>query len=185
MGFRGGPALSSSQRFSRHSGIRFGSGFRRPGFRPRFRHRAFFSSYSPYYFGYSAYPLYYGDDSYAAADYYPGYDYYGNASSQASNDIARQQQDIDRLENEVATLREERETRPVGPQKAPAEVSSPPTVLVFRDRHTQEVQNYAVVGGTLWIFNEQHATKLPLSWLDIEATAKANDERGVDFRVPN
>ena len=57
-------------------------------------------------------------------------------------------------------------------------------MLVFRDKHTQEVQNYAIVGGTLWIFSEQRATKLPLSWLDIEATTKANDDRGVDFQVP-
>ena len=58
-------------------------------------------------------------------------------------------------------------------------------MLVFRDKHTQEVQNYAVVGGTLWIFSEQRATKLPLSWLDIDATTKANEDRGVNFRVPN
>ena len=61
---------------------------------------------------------------------------------------------------------------------------STPTLLVFRDKHTQEVQNYAIVGGTVWIFSEQRATKLPLSWLDIEATTKANDDRGVDFQVP-
>ncbi len=64
--------------------------------------------------------------------------------------------------------------------KAPSQ----PTVLVFRDKHTQEVQNYAIVGGTLWIFSEQRATKLPLSWLDIEATTQANDDRGVNFQVP-
>ena len=60
---------------------------------------------------------------------------------------------------------------------------STPTLLVFRDKHTQEVQNYAIVGGTVWIFSEQRATKLPLSWLDIEATAKANEDRGVNFQV--
>jgi hypothetical protein len=57
-------------------------------------------------------------------------------------------------------------------------------LLVFRDKHTQEVQNYAIVGGTLWIFSEQRATKLPLSWLDIEATTQANDDRGVNFQLP-
>ena len=58
-------------------------------------------------------------------------------------------------------------------------------MLVFRDKHTQEVQNYAIVGGTLWIFSEQRATKFPLSWLDIEATTRANDDRGVNFQVPD
>ena len=105
------------------------------------------------------------------------------------NDIAQQQQDIDRLEDEVARLREQRESDREARQPHPlglrteSEVSTP-TVLVFRDKHTQEVQNYAIVGGTLWIFSEQRATKLPLSWLDIEATSKANEDRGVDFQVP-
>jgi hypothetical protein len=62
--------------------------------------------------------------------------------------------------------------------------SVPATVLVFRDQRKQEVQNYAVVRQTLWIFTPQRTEKIPLSQLDIPATAKANDERGVDFRMP-
>jgi hypothetical protein len=60
----------------------------------------------------------------------------------------------------------------------------PPTVLVFRDQRKKEVQNYAIVGQTLWNFAPQHTEKIPLSDLDLPATAKANDERGVDFRIP-
>ena len=62
--------------------------------------------------------------------------------------------------------------------------AAPATVLVFRDQHKQEVQNYAIVGQTLWNFAPQHTQKIPLSELDLPATTKANDERGVDFRVP-
>jgi hypothetical protein len=62
--------------------------------------------------------------------------------------------------------------------------AAPATVLVFRDQHKQEVQNYAIVGETLWNFAPQHTQKIPLSELDLAATTKANDERGVDFRVP-
>jgi hypothetical protein len=58
------------------------------------------------------------------------------------------------------------------------------TVLVFRDQHKQEVQNYAIVGPTLWNFAAEHTEKIPLSDLDLPATTKANDERGVDFRLP-
>ncbi|MGH9539039.1 MAG: hypothetical protein ACRD3H_14025 [Terriglobales bacterium] len=167
--------------------------FRRPFVSPRRFHRPlYFSSFSPFYFGYYGYPAYYGDYSYSTIDSYPAYDYYSSYPSpyqaQASADLAQQQQDIDRLEDEVARLREQRESPEVASAKPPAENKSEPstpTILVFRDKHTQEVQNYAVVGGTLWIFNEQRATKLPLSWLDIEATSKVNDERGVNFRVPN
>ena len=61
---------------------------------------------------------------------------------------------------------------------------TPATVLVFRDQHKQEIQNYAIVGQTLWTFGPQRTQKVPLSDLDLPATTKANDERGVDFRVP-
>jgi len=62
--------------------------------------------------------------------------------------------------------------------------AAPATVLVFRDEHKQEVHNYAIVGQTLFSFNPQHTQKIPLSALDIPATTKENDERGVDFHVP-
>ena len=78
-------------------------------------------------------------------------------------------------------------SRPDPPSQLPQSASAPltpSTVLVFRDRHQQEVQNYAIVGQTLWNFAPQHTQKIPLSDLDLPATAKANDERGVDFRVP-
>jgi hypothetical protein len=60
----------------------------------------------------------------------------------------------------------------------------PATVLVFRDQHKLEVQNYAIVGPTLWNFAPLRTEKIPLSDLDLPATTKANDERGVDFRLP-
>ncbi len=60
----------------------------------------------------------------------------------------------------------------------------PPTVLVFRDQHQKEIQNYAIVGQTLWNFAPPHTEKIPLSDLDLPATTKANDDRGVTFRVP-
>jgi len=58
------------------------------------------------------------------------------------------------------------------------------TELVFRDKHVEEVQNYAIVGQTLWILSGQRARKIPLTELDIPATKKANDNRGVDFQLP-
>jgi hypothetical protein len=62
--------------------------------------------------------------------------------------------------------------------------NTPATVLVFRDQRRMEVQNYAIVGQTLWAFAPQHNQKIPLSDLDLQATIKANDERGTEFRVP-
>jgi len=60
----------------------------------------------------------------------------------------------------------------------------PPTVLVFRDQHREEVTNYAIVGQTLWNFSGQRTRKIPLADLDVVATEKANDDRGVVFRIP-
>ena len=204
-GFHGGGSLGVGSRSGAgfntaiHQGsFRSGTSFRglhRPGFGPRhFGNRVFFSTYSPGFYGYYGYPAYYGGDFYPSADYYPSYDYYGPSYYSAQNDIAQQQQDmqqqdINRLEDEVARLRVQRESQPEtreAPTSQPESrsVVSTPTLLVFHDKHTQEVQNYAIVGGTLWIFSAQRATKLPLSWLDIEATTKANEDRGVNFQIP-
>ncbi len=78
------------------------------------------------------------------------------------------------------------QSAPPPPRQNQEEVTepAPATVLVFRDEHKQEVQNYAIVGQILWNFNPQHTQKIPLSDLDLPATTKANDERGVDFHVP-
>ena len=62
--------------------------------------------------------------------------------------------------------------------------SYPPTVLVFRDQHKEEIRNYAIVGQTLWNFARQGTERIPFARLDIPATIQANDERGVAFRVP-
>jgi hypothetical protein len=75
------------------------------------------------------------------------------------------------------------QSAPPPPRQAERTEASPATVLVFRDQHKQEIQNYAIVGQTVWIFGQRTA-KIPLSDLDLPATTKANDERGVDFRVP-
>ena len=78
------------------------------------------------------------------------------------------------------------QSAPPPPREHQEEVTelAPATVLVFRDEHRQDIHNYAIVGQTLWNFNPQHTQKIPLSDLDLPATIKENDERGVDFRVP-
>jgi hypothetical protein len=65
-----------------------------------------------------------------------------------------------------------------------ASVDTIPTELVFKDGHTVEVANYAIVGDTLYDMTEGHRRRVPLADLDLNATVQANDNRGVDFRVP-
>jgi hypothetical protein len=145
--------------------------------------RGRFSRGWPYgYYGYPYYGWGYGDDSYSSDSYqnYPVYDY---SSADAEND--RQQAAIDRLEGEVDRLRQEREARQDQSSNASTpKAALPPTELVFRDKHTEEVQNYAIVGQTFWILNAEKARKIPIAQLDIPATQKANEDRGVDFQLP-
>jgi len=47
-----------------------------------------------------------------------------------------------------------------------------------------EVENYAIQGKTLWVFSSQATRQVPLADLDIAATQRANDERGVEFAAP-
>jgi hypothetical protein len=63
-------------------------------------------------------------------------------------------------------------------------VSQPSTVLVFKDGHQSELQNYAIVGDTLFDLADNRSHKILLADLDLAATRKANDARGVDFQVP-
>ncbi len=79
---------------------------------------------------------------------------------------------------------------PSGP--APDTTSAPPDtreqepiLLIFRDGHQQEVKNYAIIGQTLYDLGTFVARKIPLAALDLKATLKANDERGVEFSLPS
>jgi hypothetical protein len=60
----------------------------------------------------------------------------------------------------------------------------PPTTLVFLDGKTEQVQNYAIAGQTLWVVNERRTRKVLISELNVPATRKANEERGVEFSLP-
>jgi hypothetical protein len=68
---------------------------------------------------------------------------------------------------------------------SPAREAKPiePTVLVFRDGHKQEVTNYAIMGQTVYVLGDR-TQKISLADLDVPATVKANDDRGMEFKVP-
>lgn len=68
--------------------------------------------------------------------------------------------------------------------EADAASDQPQTVLVFKDGHQVEVANYAIVGSTLYDLTGGHRQKIALADLDLTATAKQNDDRGIDFRLP-
>jgi hypothetical protein len=72
------------------------------------------------------------------------------------------------------------------PRLAPPDL--PPTVLVYRDGHHEEVADYAIVGRVIYAHNNEEGgygmKDIQLSALDIPATIKANRENGVNFVLP-
>jgi hypothetical protein len=77
----------------------------------------------------------------------------------------------------------------ITPPQASAELpvalaAQPATVLVYKDGHKAEVKNYAILGDTLFEFDGNLSHKVLLAALDLAATQRANDERGVDFHIP-
>ncbi len=84
-------------------------------------------------------------------------------------------------------LQEEQATRdylrpPTAETRPTASVEKPlSTVLVYRDGHQLEVQNYALMGDTVWVLGDQTTRKIPLNDLDIDVTQKLNADRGVEF----
>ena len=177
--------------------VPIGGGFRGPGYghrypyRPYYPARIFWGWGYPWNYGYGLYS-YPGwglsdtvaYDSYSPAPTPPPYEnaYSDNSIAYLQNsqiqqdEINRLSQEVDRLQDEQ---RESRDARRAAPQQEPVA-----TVLVFKDHHTEEIKNYAVVGNTLWVFSELRARKIPVANLDVSATIKANDDRDIDFSLP-
>src|SRR5579859_1734 len=154
------------------------------GCRGRFARRAIFypyiypGYYSPYYD-----PPFYDQSSYPASPTVV-------VQTTPPADYGQNQQlveEVEGLRQEVQQLRQEQSSRqqprPSGTQSS-ASVQVPATVLVFRDGHRSEIQNYAIAGKTLWVLNERQAKKVLISELDVPATQAANAERGVEFSLP-
>jgi len=161
----------------------FNRGFRRSGAGVRIRSRRFRNNcFSGFGCGWGyGYPyLGGGVDPYWWSDSDSSYDQ--DQQYEMSNEMNGQSPEQQRMR---ATADPYVYSRPApAPQREASNEALPDTVLVFRDQHKQEVQNYAIVGQTLWNFAPQHTQKISLADLDLPATTKANDERGVDFRLP-
>ncbi|HXM09087.1 MAG TPA: hypothetical protein VN946_03965 [Terriglobales bacterium] len=155
------------------------------GGNPSYRRRAFYGSrfYYPYG-GYYPYNGWYYDPLYSQGDYQAddqtADSYAGSYGPTPNPDDSGLRRDLESLNGKIDRLQADVEAR----NHPKAGNTEPATALVFRDQHVEEVHNYAIAGGTLWVLNEQAAKKIPLDQLDIAATTKANEDRGVDFQVP-
>ena len=123
------------------------------------------------------------DDS-MEESYGPGPTIFDRRSSNRRNVAYEQEYDqrLSRLERQM----DEAEARPSAPAAPESPVSDQPaTVLVFRDGRTVEVRNYAIVGDVVYDLSGGSHRKIALTDLDVPATQKQNDDRGVDFRLPS
>ncbi len=154
---------------------------------PRFRHHHFFITSgcfgnpflcSGFFYPYQSLyypPLFWPETQYVQQPY---------PVVQQTYDDTALRNEVDRLADEVERLREEQARRAPQPSPRSAAEQPTPTILVFRDGHRSEVQNYGIVGQTLWVFTERQARKYPLSDLDLPATKAANEQRGIEFVIP-
>jgi len=78
------------------------------------------------------------------------------------------------------------ETQPQNSMPTPTanDLAQPSTFLVFKDGHQLEVANYAIVSQTLYDLTPGHPRKIALADLDLPATERQNDDRGVTFQLP-
>jgi hypothetical protein len=135
-----------------------------------------------YGYGYGGYPYDYSPYYPAptvAEPYYsePQPVYSQDATDQSNADLAYQ---VGELSRQIQDLRQQQaqaaQPVPVTPMT--------PVVLIFKDGHRIEIQNYAIVGQTLWVLDQSNSTKLPLSDLDLNATQVENRARGLRFPLP-
>jgi hypothetical protein len=76
------------------------------------------------------------------------------------------------------------------PAETPPPVKLPPTVLVFRDGHQEEMESYTIVGPVLYTRSDYWTTgswtrEIGIAQLDVPATVRLNQERGVKFNLPS
>jgi hypothetical protein len=194
-GFHGVPASVTSQGFGTNFGVRgvpagvptvgFGTHFPAHGRRPfEFGHHHHFRFDSGFYGGYYApyaYPYYVGDD------YYPPEEPVAYDPQPTREDDDRQllnedyRTELNSLRSELNSLRQPQPEAQAAPEPV---ANQPSTLLIFKDGRQVEIANYAIVGSTLYELNDGRSVKVQLADLDLQATVKQNDERGVEFQLP-
>lgn len=165
-------------------------GFRNPNFHHHHYPRSlgYVSSYWPYYYaGYAPYGDYDYDDApytgyiggtfntspYAGYPYAPQYapppNYYSPQSSPPPVNSGPEPESYQQQKS--------------NPRRPANDEFAEPTVLVFRDGHRREIANYAIMGSTLFVLSGPRS-RIPVAELDVPATERVNQDRGIAFSVP-
>ena len=77
-----------------------------------------------------------------------------------------------------------------GPSAFKADSESAPALLVYRDGHTEEVSSYSIIGQTMYTKSDFWSSgswtrTIQIADLDVPATLKQNQQRGVRFELPS
>jgi hypothetical protein len=140
---------------------------------------AFYGGYSTYYA--VPYPVYVEPEvqTSAPSEQFPEEEYRGGPTI-----FDRRGPGPSREREEESMNRAPEPAHEPSPEPPTPAADQPETLLVFKDGRQLEVRNYAIVGDTLVDLTDGHRRKVPLAELDVQATAKQNDDRGIDFRLP-
>jgi hypothetical protein len=171
-----------------------------PNYGVQYHYRPYYNGYN-YNYGHGS-RSYGGGYAYAIPYYYPvdnsayGYDYVGGGTpdlysgppigpNDPSLHMIVEQPPVDLYNQNLPPAQAySSPPEPEMPAPAPADVTSnDPTVLVFRNGQHQQVINYAIMGDSLYVF-DQGRKRIGLADLDIPATIKANEDAGQEFKVP-
>ena len=154
----------------------------RPIFRPRHRFGR-----NPFFFGQPFATSFFWSPPFWSEPLEAPPDYAAPAAppEQEDNGLANQ---LEQLTEEIQALRADQASRQdARAEAAPALVEQKPAaaVLVYHDGHQAEVHDYAVMGQTLWVFAGETTRRVSLADVNLEATNRLNDARGIDFALPN
>jgi hypothetical protein len=177
----GAPTFRENPGFRRGFGSGFDRGFRR-GFRgfdnrsvvisPFFGFPFFSAGIDPFYSGpiFTAPPFITPDQTIQSIGNQTGED--------LRSQIGQLTTEVQQLQAELAAARGQSTPTSAAAQNAPA------VILILKDGRRIEAAGYALVGSTLWILNAEDATKISLSDVDVDATQKENQNRGINVVIP-
>jgi hypothetical protein len=72
----------------------------------------------------------------------------------------------------------------------PLQKDMPPAVLIYRDGHSEEVSSYSIIGRVMYTKSDYWTSgawtrTIQIADLDVPATLKQNQQRGVKFEMPS
>jgi hypothetical protein len=173
-GFRGGGGGF------RGGGGRFDGGFRR-GF-GRFDNRSvLISPFFGFPFFSTGIDPFYSGPIFTAPTYITPGQTTQSIGDQTSEDLRSQ---VGQLTTEVQQLQAELAARGQSTPTSAAAQNAPTGTLILKDGRRIEAAGYALVGSTLWVLNAEDATKISLSDVDVDATQKENQKRGINVVIP-